>query len=80
MCPYFDEIHLITHSDSLCRLYGNKSPDLTAKISFLLKPAQNMWYNGLLTPWLMESGGSMPHSQGLSINLNPEPNQPNSLY
>ena len=25
-------------------------------------------------------GGSMPHSQGLSNNLYPEPNQPNSSY
>ena len=25
----------------------------------------------------MESGGSMPHSQGLSNNSYPEPNQPN---
>ena len=30
-----------------------------------------------LTPWLMEPGGSMPHSQGLSNNSYPEPNQPN---
>ena len=34
----------------------------------------------LLTPWLMELGGSMPHSQGLSNNPYPEPNQPNSPY
>ena len=27
----------------------------------------------------MEPGGSMPHSQGLSNNPYPEPNQPNSL-
>ena len=30
-----------------------------------------------LTPWLMEPGGSMPHSQGLSNNPYPELNQPN---
>ena len=30
-----------------------------------------------LTPWLMEPEGSMPHSQGLSNNPYPEPNQPN---
>ena len=30
-----------------------------------------------LTPWLMEPGGLMPHSQGLSNNSYPEPNQPN---
>ena len=28
----------------------------------------------------MEPGGSMPHSQGLSNNLYPEPNQPNSSH
>ena len=30
-----------------------------------------------LTPWLMEPGGSVPPSQGLSNNPYPEPNQPN---
>ena len=34
----------------------------------------------LLTPWLMEPGGSMPHSQGLSNNSYPESNQPNSPH
>ena len=34
----------------------------------------------ILTPWLMEPGGSMPHSQGLSSNSYPEPNQPNTSY
>ena len=33
-----------------------------------------------LTPWLMEPGGSMPHSLGLSNNSYPEPNQPNSPH
>ena len=33
-----------------------------------------------LTPWLMEPGGSMQHSQGLSNNSYPEPNQPNSPH
>ena len=28
----------------------------------------------------MEPGGSMPHSQGLSNNPCPEPNQPNLTY
>ena len=28
----------------------------------------------------MEPGGSMPHSQGLSKNPYPEPNQPNSYF
>ena len=28
----------------------------------------------------MEPGGSMPHSQGLSNNSYPEPNQPNSPH
>ena len=35
---------------------------------------------GQLTPWLMEPGGSLPHSQGLSNNSYPEPNQPNSPH
>ena len=30
-----------------------------------------------LTPWLMEPGGLMSHSQGLSNNSYPESNQPN---
>jgi len=33
-----------------------------------------------LTPWLMETGGSMPHLQGLSNNSYPEPNLPNSRH
>ena len=33
-----------------------------------------------LTPWLMEPGGSMPHSQGLSNNSYTQPNQPNSPH
>ena len=32
-----------------------------------------------LTPWLMEPGGSMLHSQELSNNSYPELNQSNSL-
>ena len=31
--------------------------------------------NNKLTPWLTEPGASMPHSQGLSNNSYPEPNQ-----
>ena len=31
----------------------------------------------LLTPWRMEPRSSMPHSQGLSNNPYPEPNQAN---
>ena len=34
----------------------------------------------LLTPWFMEPSGSMPHSQGISNNPYPEPNQPNSPH
>ena len=36
--------------------------------------------NDHCTPWLMESGDSMPHSQGPSNNPYPVPNQPNSSY
>ena len=32
------------------------------------------------SPWLMESGGSMSHSQGPSNNPYPQPDQPNSSY
>ena len=34
----------------------------------------------IITPWLMEPVGSMPHSQGLANNSYPEPNQPNSPH
>ena len=34
----------------------------------------------LVTPWAIEPGGFMPHSQGLSNNPYLEPNQPNSSY
>ena len=33
-----------------------------------------------LIPLIMKTGDSMPHSQGLSNNPYPEPNQPNSSY
>ena len=33
-----------------------------------------------LLPWLMEPGGSMSHSHGLSNNSYPETNQPNSPH
>ena len=36
--------------------------------------------NFILTPWFMEPGGSIPHSQGLSYFPYPEPNQPNSPH
>ena len=36
--------------------------------------------NNKLTPWLMEPVGSMLHSQGISNNSYPEPNQPNSPH
>ena len=50
------------------------SPDLCRDLSkglFLVGVTKK------LTPWLMEPGGSIPHSQGLSNNSYPEPNQPN---
>ena len=34
----------------------------------------------IITPWLMEPGGSMQHSQGFSNNPYPESNEPNSSY
>ena len=51
------------------------------RINFkMYKIVENMWADILftlysLTPWLMEPGGSMPHSQALSNNSYPEPNQ-----
>ena len=44
------------------------------------KPEQRDWKKTLLATWLMEPGGSMPHSQGLSNNPYPEENQPNSSH
>ena len=43
-------------------------------------PKLKLHCNTNLTPWLMEPGGSMPHSQGHSNNPYPEPNQPNSPH
>ena len=34
----------------------------------------------IITPWLKEPRGSTPHSQELSNNPYPEPNQPNYSY
>ena len=46
------------------------------KMSLLkdLKPVKNKVPEDDPTPWLMEPGGSRPHSQGLSNNLYLEPN------
>ena len=54
------------------------------RISVSLPRHNILWFCGisagrfltliLLTPWLMEPGGSMPHSQGLSNNTYPESN------
>ena len=62
-------------------LYGHcKHCLLLMKIKIGLALTDKEW-RGLckeytLTPWLMEPGGSMPHSQGLSNNSYPEPNNP----
>ena len=55
---------------------------LTTNFVKLLLPQfiSNHWFAVSLTPWLMEPAGSMPHSQGLSNNSYPEPNQPNSSH
>ena len=46
-----------------------------------IKIRSNITYiNNYLTPWLMEPGGSIPHSHRLSSNPYPDPNQSNSLY
>ena len=50
----------------------------TRKSAIYQKLCQEFFmYYIALTPWLMEPGGSMPHSLGLSNNPYPEPNQPN---
>ena len=41
------------------------------------KDKKHVYSASILTPWLMEPGGSMPHSRGLSNNSYPEPNRPN---
>ena len=66
--------HLKSHSGS------NKGITRTSEISRIkrcgwrntITSEHRLW---LLTPWLMEPRGSMPHSQGLSNNPFPEPNQ-----
>ena len=48
-------------------------------VKVTLDTAKNIYNEELtneLTPWLMEPGGSMPHSQELSNNSYPEPNYP----
>ena len=58
-----------TYLEICCACSSNSVPQL---LIFRL-PAEVL----TLTPWLMEPGGSMPHSQGLSNNSYHEPNQPN---
>ena len=59
------------YSISLCNLQTLQTFDCASSgfFSYLLTLT--------LTPWLMEPVGPMPHSQGLSNNSYPEPNQPN---
>ena len=51
-------------------------PYYELKYACLKRRDHRAWIHSL-TPWLMEPGGSMPHSQGLSNNPYPELNQPN---
>ena len=61
-----------------------ESPRLSwlSKLGYLCKSGYQNFSrcHPILTPWLMEPGGSMPHYQGLSNNSYPELNQPNSSY
>ena len=49
-------------------------------LNYILTSRSYVYLINQLTPWLMEPGGSMPHSQGLSNNSYPEANQPSSPH
>ena len=76
-----------SNDDEICFILINPMGDVInisrvkAVQSFSLVAARWMWGKETksLTPRLMEPGGSM-HSQGLSNNPYPEPNQPNSPH
>ena len=67
----------------VCDVTGDKT---IMQFPGLNVPSRSVAYNFLnclihqLTPWLMEPGGSMPHSQVISNNPYPEPNQSNLSY
>ena len=77
----------------LVLLYDRKNPTLIVQDWEQIEAAQMKFLRSLemvtcnyyslthsLTPWLMEPGGSMLHSQGPSNNPYPELNHPNSSY
>ena len=80
----FHVVYLKPHLEYLRRdemlhflLNGTKvEPDNNDSLIFNeISPSELLKMN-LLTPWYMEPGGSMPHSQKLSNNSYPKPNQP----
>ena len=76
------QTHVLTTSwqNTFCNLRWRSSttPSETKVMEIIAFLEAGLWNHlTTLTPWLMEPGGSMPHSQGLSNNPNPEPNQPN---
>ena len=57
-----------------------EKPSITHISNQTLQNSTGHKYTNIQTPWHMEPGGSMLHSQGLSNNPYPEVNQPNSSY
>ena len=72
-----DNAYKNSEIDEYRRMYIFWSPDC---IDIPCRPYDMRSGDTLLTPWLMEPGGSMPHSKRLSNNLYPEANQSNSSY
>ena len=70
--------HLFSLLEASCRSRKSKHTvkEIILKLRHLVKPVLSQATTLIL--WLMEPRGSMPHSQGLSNNPYPEPNQPNS--
>ena len=65
----------------LINLQDNKLASTRFEFYTIIISSENLsllWCYIQLTPWLIELGGSMSHSQGLSNDSYPEPNQPNA--
>ena len=73
--PHVNKIHYLRSS-----LLGEAKTFIRDIASDQCKLRDCMEFTVQLTPWLMEPGGSMPNSQGLSNNPHPELNQPNYSY
>jgi hypothetical protein len=81
---FYDEFN----DEPVCGVFQFRSPVLVVRDPEIIKLVMvkdfqyfqvRNWLNKL-TLRLMELRGSMPHSQRLSNNPYPEPNQPNSTY